>query len=420
MSTLSHPRTIGGAPRVAGAAQGMTLAVAGFLPVLSILSLAPAIPSILKHFAGVPHAETLVPLMVTAPGLMVALLAPFAGALVDRYGRRRLILLATFLYGFAGIAPYFLANLPAMFASRLIVGATEAFVLVIVNTLFADYFTTDRRRTWITVQGVSGPVLGTASIAAAGAFTLLAWNGAFLIYGIAFLVFLAMVATLYEPAVHDPVVSRVDRGPTGPTADAAHAAPFPTAVVAKFSLVTFLSSLIYYVFIVQSGLAFEASGVASSGNLGILIGVSSLGTPVGALLFNYISRRASGAVLIASFLAFMGVGMIGMGLARTTTVMLIFGFIQQIGGGITVAGLIFWVSRLLPPQHRGRGFGFWSSAFFAGQFASPLLVGLVRQFTVGILGAFIACGVLAIAGALIVVLLQGALPRPIDTATDTH
>ena len=420
MSTLSHPRTIGGAPRVAGAAQGMTLAVAGFLPVLSILSLAPAVPSILKHFAGVPHAETLVPLMVTAPGLMVALLAPFAGALVDRYGRRRLILLATFLYGFAGIAPYFLANLPAMFASRLIVGATEAFVLVIVNTLFADYFTTDRRRTWITVQGVSGPVLGTASIAAAGAFTLLAWNGAFLIYGIAFLVFLAMVATLYEPAVHDPVVSRVDRGPTGPTTDAAHAAPFPTAVVAKFSLVTFLSSLIYYVFIVQSGLAFEASGVASSGNLGILIGVSSLGTPVGALLFNYISRRASGAVLIASFLAFMGVGMIGMGLARTTTVMLIFGFIQQIGGGITVAGLIFWVSRLLPPQHRGRGFGFWSSAFFAGQFASPLLVGLVRQFTVGILGAFIACGVLAIAGALIVVLLQGALPRPIDTATDTH
>lgn len=415
MSTLSHPRTTGGVPRIAGAPQGMTLAVAGFLPVLSILSLAPAVPSVLKHFAGVPHAETLVPLMVTAPGLMVALLAPFAGALVDRYGRRRLILLATFLYGFAGIAPYFLANLPAMFASRLIVGATEAFVLVIVNTLFADYFTTDRRRTWITVQGVSGPVLGTASIAAAGAFTLLAWNGAFLIYGIAFVVFLAMVATLYEPAV-----DRSDSELPGPVADAAGTVPFPTAVVAKFSFVTFLSSLIYYVFIVQSGLAFEASGVASSGNLGILIGVSSLGTPVGALLFNYISRRASGAVLIASFLAFMGVGMIGMGLARTTTVMLIFGFIQQIGGGITVAGLIFWVSRLLPPQHRGRGFGFWSSAFFAGQFASPLLVGLVRQFTVGILGAFIACGVLAIVGALIVVLLQGTLPRPIDAATDTH
>ena len=413
MSTLSHTRTESEAPRVAGAPQGLTLAVAGFLPVLSILSLAPAVPAILKHFAGVEHAETLVPLMVTAPGLMVALLAPFAGALVDRYGRRRLILLATFLYGFAGIAPYFLANLPAMFASRLIVGATEAFVLVIVNTLFADYFTTDRRRTWITVQGVSGPVLGTASIAAAGAFTLFAWNGAFLIYSIAFFVFLMMVATLYEPAV-----SRSGEGV--PAADAANAIAFPTAVVAKFSLITFLSSLIYYVFIVQSGLAFEASGVASSGNLGILIGVSSLGTPVGALLFNYISRRASGAVLIASFLAFMGVGMIGMGLARTTTVMLIFGFIQQIGAGITVAGLIFWVSRLLPAQHRGRGFGFWSSAFFAGQFASPLLVGIVRQFTVGILGAFIACGVLAIVGALIVVLFQRTLPRPIDAATDTH
>lgn len=415
MSTLSHTRTTSGAARVAGAPQGMTLAVAGFLPVLSILSLAPAVPSILKHFAGVAHAETLVPLMVTAPGLMVALLAPFAGALVDRYGRRRLILMATFLYGFAGIAPFFLANLPAMFASRLVVGATEAFVLVIVNTLFADYFTTDRRRTWITVQGVSGPVLGTGSIALAGAFTAFAWNGAFLIYGIAFFVFLAMLATLYEPSV-----TRHDSTPALTAVEPQDTTPFPTAVVVKFSLITFLSSLIYYVFIVQSGLAFEASGVASSGNLGILIGVSSLGTPVGALLFNYISRRASGAALIASFLAFMGVGMIGMGLARTTTVMMIFGFIQQIGGGITVAGLIFWVSRLLPAQHRGRGFGFWSSAFFAGQFASPLLVGIVRQFTVGILGAFVVCGLLAIGGAVVVVLLRRALPHPVETVTADH
>lgn len=413
MSTLSHARTGSEASQVAGAPQGLTLAVAGFLPVLSILSLAPAVPSILKHFAGVAHAETLVPLMVTAPGLMVALLAPFAGALVDRYGRRRLILLATFFYGFAGIAPYFLANLPAMFASRLVVGATEAFVLVIVNTLFADYFTTDSRRTWITVQGVSGPVLGTASIAMAGAFTALAWNGAFLIYAVAFLVFLAMVATLYEPAVERQESSHV-----GLSDEVEQTSAFPTAVVIRFSLVTFLSSLIYYVFIVQSGLAFEASGVASSGNLGILIGASSLGTPVGALLFNYISRRASGAALIASFLVFMGVGMIGMGFARTTSIMLLFGFIQQIGGGITVAGLIFWVSRLLPAQHRGRGFGFWSSAFFAGQFASPLLVGMVRQFTVGILEAFIACGFLSIAGALLVMLLKKALPRPIEAQSE--
>ncbi|MEO9132634.1 MAG: MFS transporter [Sphingomonas sp.] len=408
MSTMSHTRTPDAEARQAGAPQGLTLAVAGFLPVLSILSLAPAVPGILKHFAGVAHAETLVPLMVTAPGLMVALLAPFAGALVDRYGRRRLILLATFLYGFAGVAPFFLSSLPAMFASRLVVGATEAFVLVIVNTLFADYFTTGRRRTWITVQGVSGPVLGIGSIAAAGALSAFAWNGAFLLYSVALVMFIAMVATLYEPLRVPHTDQSIAVGESVQTKTA-----FPVAVSAKFALVTFLSSLIYYVFIVQSGLAFEASGVASSANLGLLIGVSSLGTPLGALLFNLVSRKAPSEVLIASFLLFMGVGMIGMGLARTPALMLVFGFIQQIGGGITVAGLIFWVSRLVPPEHRGRGFGIWSSAFFAGQFASPLLVGSVRFFTGGILGAFVACGAIAVVGALIVVALRRSLPQPL-------
>ncbi len=404
MSTRHGDANLG--DRRAGAAQGLTLAIAGFLPVLSILSLAPAVPSLMRHFADVPFATVLVPLMVTAPGLMVALLAPFAGLLVDRYGRRRLILIATFCYGFAGIAPFFVDHLPLMFATRLMVGAAEGLILIIVNALLADYFTVRERRTWITVQGVSGPILGTGSIALAGALTALYWNGAFLIYAAALLIFAVMVFVLYEPRpAGTPMVDDIP----------APATPFPTRVVLSFCAATLFASVLYYVFIVQSGLAFEATGEASSARLGFLISICSLGTPIGALVFNLLSRRVGGDRLIVSFLAFMGVGMVGMGMSRSVEMMAAFGFIQKIGAGITVAGLIFWVSRLLPPEHRGRGFGMWTCAFFAGQFVSPVVVGLVRHFTGGILPTFVAMGCIALAGAVALLIGGKMLPRPIDS-----
>jgi MFS family permease len=367
------------------------LAIAGFLPVLAIIALAPAVPSILSHFSDVPYATTLVPLMVTAPGLMVALLAPFAGPLVDRFGRRRLILLATFAYGFTGTAPFFLESLPAIFVTRFGVGVSEIFIIIIVNALFADYFDTTRRRTWITVQGVVGPALGTLSIISAGALTATYWNGGFLVYAVAFLIFVAMLLFFFEPKIN----SSVEASSFAPTE------PFPKRTALFYCGVTLFASIIYYAYIVQSGLAFEAAGISSSSDLGFLIGLIHLGVPVGAIVFNVLSRRLSGEQTVAVFLLLMGLGIGGMGFARDPYAMAAFGFLQQIGAGVTVTGLIFWVSQLLPPAHRGRGFGYWTSAFFAGQFLSPLTVGAIRGFTDDILSVFVVFGAIALTGSVL-------------------
>ena len=75
MNHLLHSKK--GALRSAGAAQGVVIAVAAFFPIMAIVSLAPAVPKILQHFAGSPNASVLVPLMVTAPGIMVTLFSPW-------------------------------------------------------------------------------------------------------------------------------------------------------------------------------------------------------------------------------------------------------------------------------------------------------------------------------------------------------
>jgi MFS family permease len=329
----------------AGAAQGYTIAVAAFFPIMAIVSLAPAVPSIVHHFAADQNAGTLVPLMVTAPGMMIALGSPFAGWAADRFGRRKMLLAATVLYGFFGIAPLFLDSLRAIFASRFGVGATEAVILTVTNTLIGDYFTPSQRRKWLTVQGVIGPVFSISVIALSGVLTEYSWRGSFFIYLVAFAVFAVMLACLYEPTVKVGA-------PEGETAGTLKGR-FPWLTTLLCCAVTLFTAALYYAFIVQGGLAFETIGVHSSSHLGILIAIAAIGVPIGAVAFGWLSGRWSVRHLIALYLALLGIGMVGIGLAANEIVMTAFAAIQQVGAGMTVVSLIYWLTLLLPAEHRG-------------------------------------------------------------------
>ena len=81
---MSHSLNPPHAPQ-AGAIQGIIIALTAFLPILAIVSLAPAVPTLIQHFAGVPYVETLVPLMLTAPGLVIAIAGPCTGWLAERH-----------------------------------------------------------------------------------------------------------------------------------------------------------------------------------------------------------------------------------------------------------------------------------------------------------------------------------------------
>ena len=92
--------------RKAGPLQAWTLIFAMFLPIMAIIALAPALPTLMGHYHDVPNFQVLVPMLLTAPGLCIAVLSPFAGRLSDLFGRRRLLLIAMFAYGFGGLAPF--------------------------------------------------------------------------------------------------------------------------------------------------------------------------------------------------------------------------------------------------------------------------------------------------------------------------
>jgi MFS family permease len=391
------------ADRKAGLAQGMTVIIAGFLPILAIVSMFPAIPAIIGHFApSDPTAGLKVPSMVTAPGLTIALVAMFAGLMVDRFGRRTLLLIATFFYGIVGTAPFFLDNLDAIYASRLLLGLCEAVILTTVNTLIADYWPEEGRRKWLALQGLVGPALSSLMIFFAGTMTAWRWNGIFLLYLLALPIWLAMLRWMFEPA-SDATVRRM----LG--MDEARAEGFPWSVMLGIAGLTLFSSAIYYVFIVNGAAVWQELGVSDPQSIGQITALPTLFILVGAMLFWWLgSRGVSSPVLIAIFLGFLGAGLAVMGLTRGWQGMIVGMALQQTGAGMAIPTLIAWAQSQLPFQHRGRGMGIWTATFFFGQFSSPLLVGLLRGVLGTMQGAFLVAGIVSAAGALVLlVVLSG-------------
>ncbi|MCU7549748.1 MFS transporter [Chitinophagaceae bacterium LB-8] len=376
--------------RKAGAGQAWTLIFAMFLPIMAIIGLAPALPTLMVHFNYIPNHQVLVPMLLTAPGLCIAILSPFAGRLSDLFGRRRLILIAMFIYGIGGVIPFFLENFWAVMVGRVLLGIAEAFVLTIGNALLADYFAEHERPKWLSVQGVVGPVLATVIIYGSGFLAGKGWQWPFIVYALAFPIFIAGWFYLWEPEQN----KEKEQAPVNMEA-------FPWRTISWICLVTLVSSVIYYVYIIHFSLVLTANGITNESKIGMITAIASIAVPLGAYLFKQISGRSIFFLLLLIY-ALMGIGYIGMSIVHHEKWIVATAWIQQVAVGLTVPTLVAWALKSLPSEHRGLGMGFWAASFFIGQFVNPLVVGYINYLTGGILTTVMVVGIICLLLAVLV------------------
>ncbi|UFH30029.1 MFS transporter [Pseudomonas sp. CIP-10] len=383
--------------RHAGAAQALILVFTTQLPIMGLLSLIPIIPLLARHFGEHPQAALLIPLLITAPSACIALLSPLAGYLADKLGRRRLLLIAVFFYGVCGFAPFFLTDLVSIVACRFLLGITEAVIMTVANTLFGDFFDPEPRRKWLAVQSAVGSLSGTILMLIGGLLGTMGWNGPFLLYLLAFPIFLGLLLWTWEPEHRSEAHESSTR------------TRFPAANMAIVAAVTLFCAVLYYVEVLQISQVLHALGVESTATIGVAGGIAGLGVPLGALIFARLSRRGIQLHLMVVFTLF-AIGLVGLGMATNIYLAVAAAFIAQVGCGMLIPALMNWCLGGLIFEHRGKGVGIWTASFFIGQFVSPFVVGKISNLLGGLLPAVVALGVVAL-GALIVTALMISVVR---------
>lgn len=373
--------------RKAGPWQAWIVILINQLPMMAIVALMPALPTLMAHFKGMANSDLLVPMILTAPGLCIAICAPFAGILVDKFGRRQLLIGFMLLYGLGGILPFFLDGFNTVITGRLLLGIGEAFVLVIGNALLGDYFPPNQRVKWLTIQGFFGSVAAAGLLSLSGNLANIGWNYPFLVYGIAFLIAGLAYVFIFEPTIEQkPAEVAMPGESTVPET-------FPVKTVVFIFTITLFFALLYFVYTIHFSRALDAIGIKDKVQLGNLSAIASLAVPLGALLFRLVAKRPFWQQMALIFF-FFAVGLTGIGLAKDLTTVMVTAFIQQLGCGMTIPVLIAWALSLLPAQFRGRGMGGWTSGFFLGQFLNPVFVSAVTGLSGGLLPMFQVVGVI--------------------------
>lgn len=354
--------------RQAGPIQAYLLLLSGCMSVLAAVLIAPILPKMQAHFADVPRVEFLVPVALTAPGLVIALLSLFVGAMADRIGRKRLLVGGLLLYGIFGIAPLWLDSLHAILATRIGVGFTEALIMTCCTTLIGDYFVGVRRERYLALNITFASTTAVIFIAVGGALGEFGWRVPFAVYAISLILAPAVLLLLWEPPCRS-----LDAAAAG-GAEVAEPAWRP-GLLAGICAVTLVGGIAFMAVQVHIAYLLEGVGVSSPGTVGLAASGAQVAVIGGTLLFRILLRaHVATAIRLGIAFGIIGIGFVTVGTAGSFAGVAAGALVTGLGGGILLPALLCWNMGQLPSAHRALGTGAWNAAFFFGQFLTPIVV----------------------------------------------
>lgn len=367
--------------------RALALLLAASLTILSNTLISPALPGIEASFPDHPNAGLLTRLLVTTPSLMVAICAPFAGLLVDRFGRRRQLLAGVAVFALAGSAGLFLPSLEMLLASRVLLGVAVAMVMTAQTALIGDYFAGQERTRFMGAQIAATNFSGFLFLALAGWLAGIAPRLTFAIYAIALLYLPLMWSALTEPR-HHPAHAHPAAGQGEP------GWPLTLAAVVALAGLTFVT---FYLMPTQAPYYLPTIGHPEPAATAILLATVTLAGGLTSLLFGRTRARLGRGGTPALGFGCMAAGFGLLALAHGMALAIVAAILVGISTGLVMPTFLGIALDAAPHHRRGLASGAVTTSIYLGQFLSPL----ISQPLIGALGY---ARTFALTGALLAVL----------------
>jgi len=344
----------------------VTLLMASMLTMLANAIISPSLPFITDAFSDVPHAEFLTKLMMTLPSLSVAVMSPFAGTIVDKIGRVKVLIIALIFYIIAGSSGFWLNNLYLILVGRIFLGFGIAGILTATVTLIGDYFVDDERQRFLSIQGTFMALGGLIFITIAGYITGIDWRLPFLLYAIGFVALVLTIKYLPEPKKEEMLLQQQEKGKSSRT-------------IWFIFLSGFLGTLFFYIIPVQLPYYLKSLDGVSSGQIGLSIGLLTLTQAFSAYFYKNLKEKLGYYIIYALSFAVMGIGYFGIGVSENYLQIVICVMFLGVGVGWLFPNANLWLINSISAAKRGKYVGLLNSFTFLGMFMSPILIQPIQQ-----------------------------------------
>jgi len=370
-----------------------TLLLVGSMTVLAGAVIAPAIPQIEQYFQSTPHIDLISKLILTIPSLFIAILAPFAGQIIDKLGRKTPLIISLILYAVAGTSGLYLQNIYLIIGGRAALGIAVAGIMTINTTLIGDYFQGKERSVFMGWQGAFMAFGGVVFLSAGGLLADISWRMPFLIYGFSILILVLTIIFIYEPKVlkvEKKIVSQRGR----------------QRRFKKYGLVfstAFLGMLFFYMIPTQIPFLLNQVGRLNTSTIGYSISASVLAGAILSINYGKIRMKLNFNQIYVITFILMGAGFILIAVLHSFWGILTGLIVAGFGTGLFMPNTNLWLVSLAPAEKRGRLVGILNMAVYTGQFLSPVLFFPVIQWqSIGFSFGF--CGSLLLLLALVFIL----------------
>jgi len=344
--------------------QEATILAGSTLTVLAGAAVVSALPEMERVYAGLPGAGVLVRMVVTLHALGIAVSAPLAGWLMDRWGRRHVVGASLILLAGSGMSGAALESLYGILAGRFLLGVAIGGTMTGFTTLLGDHYEGRRLDRLVGYQSAAMGFGGVLYLLLGGLLADAGWRHPFLLYALALLVLPGLILCVNEPERRLRTLLPSDQG---------SARPVPVRRVAGFYLMGFAGMIVFFMMPVHLPFLLERVGKAGPAAIGGVMAGSTLSSAVISLFYRSIRNRLSSAAVYGWAFLLMGLGYLGFPLADSVAAVLGAALLSGFGVGMLMPNLNADTVSAVATPLRGRVVGGLVICMCLGQFLCPLL-----------------------------------------------
>ncbi len=365
---------------------GVTLMV-----VLGVSSISPAFPVIIRELDVSTRDVGLLISFFTVPG---AFFAPLTGILADRIGRKRLLVPALFLFGFAGSSCALATDFRTILVLRFLQGLGATTMGTMNVTILGDLYTGERR-TEVLGWNISVLSVGTALYPAlGGALAMFGWRFPFLLSMVAVPLGILVALFLDNP---EPENSKDLGGYFGDVLGAvAKKRALGLFAIGVLSFFVFYGSYMTFLPLYLNS-EFGTSTLA----IGAVMSISSIATAFISLRTGSIAERFGGRRVLTIGYLFFAASMLVIPFAGSLRGIPAPAVFLGVGMGLTIPCIQSLLTAMAPISRRGAFMSINSMVLRLGQTLGPIVMGLVMTFG-DFRGVFLAGFAVSLVMALVV------------------